>query len=312
MHQALLQKVLQTVTDLTTAQQVPLFRYIATNGVLSAQKATWLAQNFDLIGLSCDGPPDVQNRQRPLWSSRAGSDYVERTARILREWDTPFDVRVTVTPETVHRQAEIANYICRVLQPNEIHVEPVYQGGRAKSHDSITNANQFVNEFLQAEQVAQQHGISWCMSGSRPGDIHGPYCHLLRHVLHVVPGGMASACFKAGKAQTVQQAGLQIGGLDEVNGRFRLNQDHIHNLAARLHPIPRSCQNCFNQYHCARHCPDYCPLEAADDPAGTFRCRVNRQLTWARLQKTAVLLRHKARSNGGVAGQKIGADENES
>ncbi|KAA3665367.1 MAG: hypothetical protein DWQ04_00975 [Chloroflexi bacterium] len=305
LHHALLQQALQTVSDMAAARQVPLFRYIATNGVISSQTARWLAQNFDMIGLSCDGPSDVQNKQRPLWSNGNSSEQVERTAHILHEEGTPFDVRVTITNHTWQQQAEIAAYICQVLQPNEIHVEPVYHSGRAKSHRSMMDANLFVAAFLKAEQVAQQHGIPWRMSGSRPDQIHGPYCHLFRHVLNLVPEGIATACFKTSWPENVQQVGVQIGELDEKNGRFILHQNQIEKLTTKLHPIPESCRNCFNQYHCVRHCPDHCPMETTDSPINSFRCRVNRQLMLTRLQETAVSLWHKARSSNGVVGQKI-------
>ena len=305
LHLSFLQKALQIVSDMTAAQQVPLFRYIATNGVLSSQKTRWLAQNFDLIGLSCDGPPDIQNQQRPLSGSGGSSKQVERTAHMLHEAGTPFDVRVTVTNNTWQRQAEIAEYICQVLQPNEINVEPVYQVGRAKSNGAIMDADLFVASFLKAAQVAQQHHIPWRMSGSRPDEIHGPYCHLFRHVLNLIPGDIATACFKTSRPETVQHLGVHMGEMDEKNGRFTLQQDHIQQLSAKLHPIPHACRNCFNQYHCVRHCPDHCPIETTDSPTNSFRCRVNRQITLARLQETAVSLWHKARRSGGAAGQEI-------
>lgn len=308
LHRQLLTQVLEIVTRLATHAQLPLMRYIATNGVISTAKVYWLAQNFDLIGLSCDGPPDIQNEQRPLQGGGSSSEYVKRTAGILHTAQTPFDVRATVTGKTAHRQPEIADYICRELRPREIHVEPVYSGGRVKTNAEKTDATRFVDSFLAAKQVADQYGISWNMSGSRPEVIHGPYCNQFRHVLNVIPGGVATTCFKATRATTARQAGLQIGAHNETDDCFYMDLDVINDLAGKLHPIPDFCQDCFNQFHCVRGCPDHCPLDTVYDPGDSFRCQVNRQLTEMYLQEKAVSLWQKVRRHGGIDGQKIGAN----
>lgn len=308
LHQQLLAQVLEIVAHLATNSQIPLMRYIATNGVISTAKVHWLAQNFDLIGLSCDGPPDMQNEQRPLQGGGSSSDYVERTARILHTDRTPFDVRTTVTGKTAHRQPEIADYICRVLRPREIHVEPVYSGGRVKANAEKVTATRFIDSFLKAKQIAEQYGIPWRMSGSRPEVIHGPYCNQFRHVVNVIPGSVATTCFKATRATIARQAGLQIGAHSETDECFYMDKDAINDLAGKLHPIPDSCQDCFNQYHCVRGCPDHCPLDAAYDPGDSVRCQINRQLAETYLQETAVSLWQKARCHNGAAGQKIGVN----
>jgi sulfatase maturation enzyme AslB (radical SAM superfamily) len=320
LHRQLLTEVLEIVTRLAANAQIPLMRYIATNGVISTAKAHWLAQNFDLIGLSCDGPPHIQNEQRPLQGGGSSSEYVKRTAGILHTVQTPFDVRATVTNKTAHRQPEIADYICRELRPREIHVEPVYSGGRAKIDAEKVNATRFVNSFLEAKQVAEQYGIPWRMSGSRPEVIHGPHCNQFRYVVNVIPGSVATSvstsvatsvattCFKATRATTAQQAGLQIGAHNETDGCFHMDMDAINDLAGKLHPIPDFGQDCFNQYHCVRGCPDHCPLDAVYEPGDSFRCQINRQLAGTYLQETAVSLWQKVRFHGGVAGQKIGVN----
>ena len=123
-HWALMESVLALVEATAQRHGVGLQRYVATNGVVSEKKAAWLARRFDLVGLSCDGPPDIQDGQRPDRCGGATSPAVERTARILREEGRPFHVRSTITPDSVHRQAEIADYVCRRLGPVEIRFEP--------------------------------------------------------------------------------------------------------------------------------------------------------------------------------------------
>lgn len=287
LHHHLLRRLLKEVERMVEACGLSMFRYVATNGVMSSAKARWLAEQFDLIGLSCDGPEMIQVAQRPLWGGESSTPFVERTAEIIHQAGKPLHVRVTITPASAPYQSEVAAYLCQVIRPAEIHVEPVYQGGRARLQDGLTSVEWFVPEFLRAREVAGQYGVSWRISSSRPGDIHGPYCHLFRDVLNLVPGGVATACFKASSAV---QAGLQDVAIGEVgNGRFMLNNAHIDHLRQTLHPLPTACQDCFNQYHCTRACPDSCALSGAN-PIGTFRCRMNQQLLATHLLKTAETL----------------------
>lgn len=298
----LLARVLAELAQLATAYDLPTFRYVATNGVLSAAAARWLAQQFDLIGLSCDGPPAVQNGQRPLRSGQGSARFVERAAQIIHAAGTPLHVRVTITPQSVTRQAEIAAYLCTTLRPAEIHVEPVYHAGRAAAADCFTpeQADLFVAEFSKAKLAAQGYGVPWRMSGSRAAEIHGPYCHVLRQVLQLTPGGGAVACFKE-----VQDGAalLQIGRLETVAAEFRIDSGSVHTLRTNLETAVAPCAACFNQYHCAGACPDFCPaLETP--PAASFRCRVNRQLMMAHLRETAVYLRANCAA-AAVAGKVI-------
>jgi sulfatase maturation enzyme AslB (radical SAM superfamily) len=291
LHQALADQILDEVERIVANYHLPIFRYVATNGVMPARKAVWLAERFDLIGLSCDGPSWLQDRHRPLWGGGATSASVERTAAIVQEAGKSLHTRVTITPHSLQYQTEIADHICRQLKPKEIRVEPIYQAGRAEANNciEIDHAEQFVTEFLKARDLARGYGIPWQISGSRPWEIHGPYCHVFRHVLNLVPGGAATACFKTTIAAQTRQQGVMIGQMDSTSGIFTLQQDDIQNLRQALRVFPAKCQSCFNQYHCVRDCPSYCPLEGTT-PTSEFGCQVQKKLVNALLQNMAATL----------------------
>ena len=282
------------------------FRYVATNGIMSEEKATWLAHHFDLVGLSCDGPADIHNRQRADWNGLGTLHILERTASILHGEGCPYHVRTTITRSSLHRQAEIAEYIGRQLSPEEMHFEPVYLGGRsdAATGMDVRDAGAYVTHFLKARAVAQEMGLPLLSSGSRPGSLHGPYCHVFRDVVNLVPyggstssgqdapaGGVASACFKLTEAATSRAKGAVIGELDPDTGRFEIDQPRVKVLSRLLDAAMPDCADCFNRYHCARECPDQCPLDDGRDrgqsPEPGFRCRVQKAITLANLRETA-------------------------
>jgi sulfatase maturation enzyme AslB (radical SAM superfamily) len=296
LHPDRVDRILETLDAVAHAHDVPSTRYVATNGVLSESRARWLAHRFDRVGLSCDGPPVIQDRQRPLQDGGGSAQFVERTARILREEGCPFHVRATITPHTMHRQAEIANYVCQQLSPQEIHLEPVYLGGRADAAQGFDarQAGEFVGHWVQAQEMARQHGIPLTTSGSRPGSLHGPYCNVFRSVLNLVPGGLATACFKTTSASQALDTGTAIGCLDVHSGRFEIDRRRIQTLRRQLGVLPAACSDCLNRYHCVRGCPDRCPLESGgaqrDNLPESFRCRMLKSLTQTLLGRAAARL----------------------
>lgn len=298
LHRERVEHALARLESVAAAHQVEPFRYVATNGVMPEDKVRWLARHFDLIGLSCDGPADIQNAQRPLWGGQGTAHIVERTAHILRDEGCRFHARTTITNATLHRQAEIADYICQRLAPEEIHFEPVYVGGRtgAGSGWDARQASEFAAHFWAARKIAQQYGILLTTSGSRPGMIHGPYCHVFGHVVNLAPGDVATACFKITDAAHIKEKGAVIGAMNRKTGHFEIDRNRVRELRQLLSARPPECEQCFNRYHCVRDCPDRCPLDDQTSevsrtsevwPQPGFRCQVLKALTWAMLQETA-------------------------
>ncbi len=259
--------------------------YIATNGVLAPDRVRWLAEHFDRIGLSCDGPPDVQDRQRPQSDGRPTSAAVRQTAAVLAAHASRWGVRTTVTPQTVRRQAEIVRYLCRELRAPEIRLEPVFQvDSSSPGGFQPDEAGEFVAHYLAAEREAAALGCALTFSGVRLDEIHGPYCDILRNVLHLTPDGTATACFFASDGRDPAHRPLVVGGWDAVQELFILNEDRIRTLRRRVGAIPDGCRSCFNQYHCMRECPERCVARdgatSARRPRG-FRCEVAQQLAEA-------------------------------
>ncbi len=307
-----IERALARVRTVAARHSVATFLYIATNGVVSEADAVWLAREFDLVGLSCDGPTEIHDRQRPRYDGSGSLHLVERTARILREEGCRLHVRTTITRASLTRQAQIARFICQRLSPEEIHLEPVYLGGRASPLAGLEprHAAEFATGFLEASAVARAQGIPLSFSGTRPGSLHGPFCHPFRNVVNLVPGnssagdpsGVATACFKLSDAHSVREKGACIGAMNRDSGRFEIDEQGVQDLRQQLGRAPSTCDGCFNLYHCARQCPDLCPLDAGyqqlvqDEPG--FRCLVQKALASALLRETAARLWAEARHSG--------------
>ena len=312
LEHVLIFQTLDWLEQRTDRDGLALFRYLATNGVMPAALAERLARRFDLVGLSCDGPQDIQDSQRPFRKPgrRGSSRYVEQTARAVHAAGKALHVRVTVTPETLSRQAEIAEYICRQLRPQEIHVEPVYvsgQTGRAMSFET-GQAEAYVEAFFQARSVAGEYGVKWLASGSRPAEVHGAYCHVWRDVLNLTPEGAATACFALVQAEDARERGVDLGGWEGASGRFTLDQGRVEAVRRALGREPQEeCLTCFNRYSCVRQCPETCLLDAQARTCG-FRCRVQALMTDRLIQRTAERLGSEMTNPDEILGGPVGWD----
>lgn len=274
-----LSRALKTVEEIAQAHHLKLQRYIATNGVLEPKDAAWLAQSFDRVGISCDGPGEIQGLQRPIRGGNNSLPFVERTVEILHKHATPFDVRVTVTPATYNRQEEIAAFVCQKLAPKSIHVEPIYLGGRSQRNDCFKPEDdlEYANSFMRARDLASKYNVRWSTSLSRPGDIHGPYCNTGRSVLTLSPDGTITNCFKTVSASTAM--GQAIGNVGVDDGEVNIDVAKIEQITTMVNRLPQECETCFNRYHCTRGCPDFCPAQTNGPITSSFRCRLSRRLS---------------------------------
>ena len=286
-------EALTVVEMVAAANDLPVYRYIASNGAVDEPTARWMAHTFDQIGLSCDGPPDIQNSQRPRWNGAETAFQIAHTAHILRQEGVSFHVRTTLTAHTAHRQTEVAEYLCSTLQPNALHFEPVYGGGRAQrawSGATSMSATELVGHFLAARRVARHYSVPLFFAGTRLNEIHGPYCNVLRNVINLVPGDGATSCFKCTTTRQANHQNLLIGGFDQKSDCFVLDEPRIAALRAELTTPPAGCRTCFNQFHCVYGCPETCWSETSwPDP---FRCQVQKSLASALLAEIAAELWH--------------------
>jgi sulfatase maturation enzyme AslB (radical SAM superfamily) len=264
--------------------KLQLQTYIATNGAVSEKTAHWLASRFDLVGVSCDGPPDIQDRNRPGRSGKALSKRVERTMSILNRHGRPFHVRVTISRETVDRQMEIVSYLADRYAPAEIRIEPAYINPSGEPPLEASQVDSFVNGLLAAKAAGAARGVSVTTSITRPDALYGRYCNVLRHVVNLIPGDVATGCFLASRPEEVAAHGLTTGLLDSPKGVFRLDMEHIRSLISRCSEKPVRCEKCLCGFQCTYGCPDHCVLEVSgglpsqDDRPDNFRCLVNRML----------------------------------
>ena len=118
---------------------------ITTNGVLSRKSLDWLIENMDAINVSCDGPREIQDRQRPLKGGGGSSRIVEKNLKRLVKKRTDFKVRTLITDPSEKNIEKIIRYFFKLGVRNIV-----------LSHEAILGGN-----FLEKQRLFLKNTLNY-------------------------------------------------------------------------------------------------------------------------------------------------------
>ncbi len=261
----------KSISTIAKQHNLQTFNYIATNGCLSEDKINWLSKNMDLIGISCDGPEAIQQKQRTNKSIKCPP--IEKVCNRIIKNGGNFDVRVTITQDTILKQLEITEFLIDKCKAKNIRIEPMYLA--SKNGFIEKDAEVFLENFLKAQKYAKKNGANLSYAGIRIEEQHGAYCDILRNTIRLTSDGLARNCF----CFMNDKPELIFGKYDKTTSDFKLNLN-INELKAKASRIPMECNSCLNIFHCSRGCPDYCIFDEEQNvKLNKFRCRLHQLLT---------------------------------
>lgn len=224
-----------------------------TNGIYDPAFCQWIADHFDAVVLSLDGPADIQNLHRPARDGSPSSAIVERSAAIFSQSNLELVVRACISGATASRMPEIAAWVADNFSPTALCFEPLQPTlGSAAAGLLPPDPWDFAENFVQACRLLDERGIEAVYSMADISQIRSSFCPLGKDALIVGPDGMISACYLLPSAWEEQGLDLVIGrlapdGLDldpAAVQRVRL-------LAGREKPL---CAGCLCLYHYAGGC----------------------------------------------------------
>jgi radical SAM protein with 4Fe4S-binding SPASM domain len=268
----------KNISDIAKKNEVQVFNYIATNGNLNEYQVSWLVENMDLIGISCDGPPAIQKKQR----SPSGTKYrsIEKVCKRIVADGGQFENRVTITPDTLPEIKNIAIYLIEKCQTKNIRIEPVFLTG--EKGFKASDADDFFNRFIEARNYAEHNRVGFSYAGIRMEELHGTYCDVLRNTLRLTSDDVTRNCFCFMRDQSEYITGRYANNRSVFNLTPEINE--LKKMAAE---IPHECMNCINVYHCSRGCPDYCIFNdklTGNRKLDPFRCRLHQLLAVERIR----------------------------
>ena len=84
---------------------------LQTNGYFSDRVADWIEEYVDILWISCDGPPELQDTQRPTVGKTGSSGVVlKNVERFAKAKKMQFGVRATFLQQNFGRQSEVLDY----------------------------------------------------------------------------------------------------------------------------------------------------------------------------------------------------------
>jgi len=231
--------------------------HISTGGVASEEDLAFLITNAFTVSVSTDGPPDIQNRQRPLAGDKPSAPLVERTIRELVLAGAAFKVRCTVTTLNVHRLAECVEYWA-AMGVRYVHFEPINVAGRAAQGGmGLPDPDEYIANFISAVDVAQARSVGIINSAYMYLRSPTPcYCTTVAgDKLMVAPDGAVTLCYEVQECDH-PLSDFVIGRYDSERGEFVLDREK----QARLYRLSvesyQECRDCFAKYVCAGGCPN--------------------------------------------------------
>jgi coproporphyrinogen III oxidase-like Fe-S oxidoreductase/sulfatase maturation enzyme AslB (radical SAM superfamily) len=257
-----------------TAAGVPWRGHLSTNGQIHASQAKWIAEIFNHVTISCDGPPDIQDVTRPQKDGLFSHASLPETADIIRSGRTSLETRVTITNTNAGSLPEVIRYIVEDLGIRAIRLEPIF--AQPRHIESLPAPEELARCCMEACEAGNELDAEVYFASPRLTQLHGEYCESLRQTLRLSPDGTAVNCLHG--VGDNHPRGVAIGHYEEATGRFRINEAVLVQLRATAEEIPSGCVNCVNIYHCARTCPDACPTDRMDD---SYRCRFQQYLAEA-------------------------------
>ena len=235
---------------------------IQTNGAFSDRVANWLKNNIDIIWISCDGTPEIQDMHRPFLDpniKKKSSEVIEKNIRILRGEDSKSFVgmRATITEENIHKQIEMIDYFYS-LGIHNIWVDPIFPsvGESASTDKNEFDTMAFAEEFLKAAEYAHSKRVFYgSILTCNFNDAVNKHCRACLPVPHLTTDGYVSACDMAlfGKDNN-HMSPLIYGKWDENTDTIYYDDKKIERIRMRTTENMQHCEMCPAKEHCGGYC----------------------------------------------------------
>jgi uncharacterized protein len=227
---------------------------IQTNGMVNENTLVWLLKNKIEIKLSCDGPPEIQNSQRPAVNKEKTNKPVEKTIKFLIKNNYYPSVRATITQFSVKRQLEILEYF-KDLGIKNISFYPVTLVGRALKKESAYSQSptldSFLENLLKTVEIAEEYGINL---------FSGYLAYSLRYAsscgnpaMYLTPDGFVTTCYEVVSGKEGPDL-FVYGKYHKKSNRIIFEKNKMDYFERRtLENLPM-CKSCFVRWGCAGDC----------------------------------------------------------
>jgi uncharacterized protein len=228
---------------------------VTTNGLLSPERAEWVADHFGAVVLSFDGLAEAHNRTRPLRGGQDSFERVFKTAKILSEGSADLIIRACVTAESAGQMPAMAEWAARQLIPSAVCFEPLTPSEVSARHGLMPpEPVAFAKYFCQAEDILAGYGIKTVTSGTDLDRLQRSYCPVGKDVIIVTPDGAVNACYLNEESWLSAGLDFHFGRITSDPPQLEINDQNLSVIRAMDGSHNALCSACLCKYHCAGGC----------------------------------------------------------
>lgn len=240
---------------------------IQTNGVFSKNVREWMLENANIVWISFDGPPVIQNYNRPIGEEYPSAPIIEENVKWLLQnkenRDLMVGARVTMTDKNIFRQKEMVNYFS-TMEIKYIWTNPLFPSvGKLPVCNDVKKLNEYsfdmdsyLDHYIEAYYYAREKGIFYgsFLTCNFDGETN-VHCRSCTPVPHLTPDGYVSACDMVVLGENAYHMDCFIyGKWNEKNKKFDFDTEKIESLRKRtINNLPH-CKNCSAKLHCGGYC----------------------------------------------------------
>lgn len=243
---------------------------IQTNGVFSKEVRSWMLENINIMWMSFDGPPDIQNDNRPInkayvVKSEKSADIIEDNIKWLManrgNRDLMVGARVTVSDKNNNRHIEMIDYFYD-LGIRYVWTDPLFPsvGRKAvcvdRKKDYNFDMDAYARNYIEAYKYATKKGLFYgsILTCNFDGETK-THCRTCTPVPHLTPDGYVSACDMVVFGEEAHHMDCFIYGKWNIEKKvFEFDGGKIKALRDRNIDNMPHCKNCEVKQHCGGYC----------------------------------------------------------
>ena len=240
---------------------------IQTNGCFSQNIAEWLLDNLNIIWISVDGEPYIQNTNRPLADGQPSSPIIENNVRYLinnaNKRKSMVGARVTITNDNANRQKQMIDYFLS-LGMQWIWSDPLFPSvGKIPTCDDIHLSRSFnfdmdnyIDNYIEAYHYGKAKNVFYgsFLACNFDGKCN-KHCRACIPSPHFTTDGYVSACDLVTFGKDARHMDCFVyGKWNEDKQSFDFDQRKIKRLQSRAIENMSHCSSCVAGEYCGGYC----------------------------------------------------------
>lgn len=232
---------------------VPVYYELQTNGYFSLDVAEYIGHKFNVVYVSIDGAPDINDKQRLTNSGRATSEVIIRNIKLLNRMTT-VGVRATITVLNVNRQREMVDYFSSI-GIKFMFSKPVLPSVKHNENfEYAVSLMAYAENYLDAYKYAKEkdifYGNIYIVNFDRETDV---FCRACHPYPHATPDNYVSCCDRA-FLSNIGLDELIYGHFDSESNSVVYDYNKITKICNRKTQNMPKCEKCSVKKFCGGAC----------------------------------------------------------